>query len=149
MAILGFFEAAVSINGQRAAEYDDDDSETKTSPNSKIVTKYVEAVAGTNFALDISVKNEYTFDCDYIAFNVKLDGTSMVGRAMSPGYIRLSQIEGVKGQENGQMTLRKFKFGDLAISEFAGRVSFPYLTEVKPMMRVFHLSPKKKSNTSE
>lgn len=125
MAILEFFEAAVSINGQRAAEYDDDDSETKTSPNSKVVTKYVEAVAGTNFALDISVKKDYTFDCDYISFNVNLDGTSMSGRVMSPDYARLSQIGGVKGQENGQMTLRKFKFGDLAISEFAGRVSFP------------------------
>lgn len=149
MAILEPFEATISINGQRAAEYDDDDSETKPSPNPKVVTKYVEAVAGTNFDIEISVKDDYTYDCEYIVFHVNLDGTAVSGRVMSPDHPRRSRIEGIKVEENGQTTLRKFKFGDLAISEFFTEGFFPCLTEAEPMMEVFYLSPKTKSDTSE
>ncbi|KIV79490.1 hypothetical protein PV11_07050 [Exophiala sideris] len=56
MAILGLFEAQVIVNGMPAAEYDDDEEPLSADPT--LMTKYVEAVSGAYFELNVDSNYE-------------------------------------------------------------------------------------------
>lgn len=120
MAILGHFEASVSINGAAAQEYDDDED---GSGNPNVVSKYIEVVSGENFEVNFKVKKHYNFTCDYFGWNISLDGDQKCGPVIDKSHYswdhgKSNSRNGVRIKKGDQFSLSKFKFDDLTISEY-------------------------------
>jgi len=121
MAITDWFECTISIDGTIAEKYDEDPENTSDDFDSNIVRKYIEARSGANFCVDFRAKPGYRFDCDYLLFEIKLDGEWKAGPVIKKSSY--SPTRGAKGTREGseygkgsEWSLRKFKFGDLEIS---------------------------------
>jgi hypothetical protein len=157
MAILGSLEASVSINGNKAPEYDD----PKSDDTANVVSKYIEVAAGANFSLALTVKQEPPLDCDCISWSVYLDGdptskkrihTKRLRNRQEPGKDVTQVIEGkTVGDDRGNYSLSKFRFGDLVISRYYWLSSHPWcLTEIQmTTMRPYPLFPRRECSILE
>ena len=72
MAILGKFEATISIGGNICKEYIPNGEEMHDAPNE--ATIYIEAVSGATFSINYGVRRNYNFKCDYLTFKLLVDG---------------------------------------------------------------------------
>ncbi len=128
MAILGECEVQIIVDGTPAKEYDDNEEEV--TDNDKTVTKYVEAAAGSHFAVKSDLQASYNFTQgeDSVTTYVEVDGHHVTsglllrGRFLNQrarGYTPSILIAGHIASENGAATLYQFQFSDLETSKIA------------------------------
>ena len=118
MAILKKFELRVLSNKSALAEYDDDDAQLSAHK----VTKYVEAIPGATFALELNVMPSYPFVEDYLSWQIEVDGQDLV----SP-IIQRSELHRKKGavdyrsaiewREGADWHEQKFQFSQMPTGE--------------------------------
>ena len=70
MVIFKDLRINIQVNDHDLSEYDDNDEEV----NGKVVSKYIEASSGENFAIKIVVLNSYSFTSGALSFVVCVDG---------------------------------------------------------------------------
>jgi hypothetical protein len=120
MAILEPFECRVEVDGVALEEYEDEDAEQANTATS--LTKYIEAVAGANFSLKLTVKPGWTMQADFIAWYIDLDGKQcgggMVKSSSYDGSRSCTSVRrGIVNGVDGDWTERKFRFADITIGE--------------------------------
>jgi hypothetical protein len=121
MAIINCFECTISVNGSVAKEYDAPEEE-KDRMDANVVTKYIEAVCGANFSVEFKIKPQYEFDSDYLAAIIKLDGErrgriSIKPSSFSRDHGAANRCDGIRVNNGDAWVFRKYKFGNLEISE--------------------------------
>jgi hypothetical protein len=106
----------IVVNGQPLPEYDD---ETNT-PDSNVVTKYVEAESGAEFSINYSFDKTFPTSHD-VNVRCSLDGRQV--RKPRVGRTKLlcergQKITGLRVQEGKSWGLKKFRFSDLVVGKF-------------------------------
>lgn len=113
--ILPGVEVAVTVNGLPLKEYTDHDQEEPTNT----VTRYIEAVSGTEFAINFKAAQSTVFKGDCLTAKVFMDGHKVSSTLLkqsrcckrgASGRIDYTRISADK--------CRKFKFSSLETSEF-------------------------------
>src|SRR2546421_1487741 len=120
MAILKPFECKVEVDGVALEEYEDEDTEQANTSTS--LTKYVEAVSGTNFSLKFTVHPGWTMQADFVAWYVHLDGKNYGGgvvrrEAYNGNHTCSFACHGVVSGAGHDWKERKFRFADINIGE--------------------------------
>jgi hypothetical protein len=64
MAIIDHFEITILVDGDPAAEFDDDEQPLVQFHDSKVITKYIEVKSGARFAFKYKVLPTYKFDME-------------------------------------------------------------------------------------
>ncbi|KAI9874215.1 MAG: hypothetical protein M1830_010057 [Pleopsidium flavum] len=75
MAWKKAIEVKVLVNGTAAQEYNDDEEEESSGP--PIVKKYIEAISGAEFALQLELKPSCHFRCELMMFQILIDGKNL------------------------------------------------------------------------
>ncbi|KAF2127284.1 hypothetical protein P153DRAFT_358892 [Dothidotthia symphoricarpi CBS 119687] len=105
----------VTVNDQPLPEYDDEDATT----DPKVVTKYLEAQSGTEFAIKYTFAEPFPSSKDvgvFIYVNDKLCNASLIRRVKlfdPSGHTKT----GVRTQTDNGWVLHHFRFDDLVMSE--------------------------------
>jgi hypothetical protein len=120
MAILKPFECKVEVGGVALEEYEDEDTEQANTTTS--LTKYIEAVSGSNFSLKLTVQPGWTMEADFISWHIDLDGKQAgAGVIKSESYdgsrSYTSVRHGIVSGAGDDWTERKFRFADITIGD--------------------------------
>ncbi|KAI4681913.1 uncharacterized protein J4E84_007510 [Alternaria hordeiaustralica] len=129
---------AIVVNGAPLPEYDDD-SDTPASPTT--VTKYVEATSGANFAIQVSVTEDFPFPKGDMLAAISLDG-QVIERGISPEsrFFHTRLYHGRSSQIGGHPKIQKFCFAELEIGRFiAENLSYIFLSNVKAKLMILKL----------
>jgi hypothetical protein len=118
MAILAHprLTAQIVVDGQPLLEYDDEDAVQDPT----VVTKYIEAQAGSEFQIHYSHGAIFPFDKD-IRVRCYIDGAIVHGkvlRAAKRVQDRVRKIEGTTEKNGLICMLQRFRFNDLAIGKY-------------------------------
>jgi len=113
-------EVKVLVNGEVAQEYNDGDGE---SCGPKIITKYIEAISGAEFAVQFELKHSFWFRCALIRFDIAIDGKSLdatfarkqsfEGRPQGS----LVTLNGIRRSHGITWSLEKFCFSEIKTSQ--------------------------------
>ena len=128
MTILKGIEASVIIDGKALAEYDDEDTRDDKSDPTSEVTKYIEAVSGAEFSINVTMPKSYDFVGNALAFKFSLDGVRVwiwLCREAKLKDLREDwhvTIAGLQVKNGEEWYLRPFKFNDIKI----GKTNPPY-----------------------
>lgn len=109
-------EVTIVVDGADLHEYQDTDTVDDRNP----VTKYIEAVDNTNFAIKIKVTKDATFEGDALVFYTKVDGTCIFNPVIQPIHVQAgAHTKIVEGVEVGHHRIRKLKFNALETGEWS------------------------------
>ncbi|TPX13141.1 uncharacterized protein E0L32_006341 [Thyridium curvatum] len=124
------FEATVEVNGVKAIEYDQDDTQARGSQEAgqaiKVVSKYVESTEGAEFAVRINLAPKDPWVCGAkirrYRIQVFVDGVKVEGRLLSFKSSETSRAwfcEGPveRGERQGEAVLRKMTFAAVKTDE--------------------------------
>ena len=122
MAILEHFSACILIDGTPCQEYavdEDEDQSDESSEEYPEVTKYVEVVAGAQFAVRIQPLKSFDFgkgDC--ISVPYFSDGKCIVNQLQLKAQVKAKNILNIRGKRVGDGSdICPFKFGNIPFSE--------------------------------
>ena len=80
MAIIDHFEVTILVDGDPAAEFDDEEQPSVQSHDSKVTTKYIEVKSGARFAFKYKVLPSYKSDTeDGLSVRASIDGKFISG----------------------------------------------------------------------
>ena len=129
MAILDHFECQVLVNGEPLSEYDDEDCKgghgetiSGEDASSDMSVKYIEAVAGSNFAIKCHFKPGFQFaEADHLAMKIHLDGQQNSGIVLTKDNYSKTKAKGWSGTRMGVQSgnetqgfeLQRFRFGEI------------------------------------
>ncbi|KAL9617165.1 MAG: hypothetical protein Q9160_008019 [Pyrenula sp. 1 TL-2023] len=124
MAIIDKFEVKVHVDGKPAKEYDAQDSSTsdlKVGDPPGVITKYVEAISGASFGVELKICAQKKHQCDYLSWQLRLDGKLVRSeRVEKSDYSFRNGIESFMGgaiTDDGKETYRRFTFATLETRE--------------------------------
>jgi hypothetical protein len=120
MPRIGHLEVKVKVDDAYAPEFEDDDDEAGESDS--VTTRYIEAIAGANFAIECCVLPGYVYEADSLSFQIFLDGQRAGGVHLGKRYH--SRLNGLKSLEThvpqdkgSKRFLLKYRFADLDTRE--------------------------------
>jgi hypothetical protein len=126
-------EVIVKIGGSPAVEYEDEEeSEVAPGPSgvhqaARTVSKYIEAVTGAEFSIQLSFSRIFKWDSPVIEVWLTVDGTWISGAIIypQPNAEVTKEIEGihqppVAGSRAREWTLKKLQFAQIEISKHRG-----------------------------
>lgn len=131
MVILRDVEVTVSAKGKRLQEYDDDAEEPSPS---NAVTKYIEALTGTDFHIQYTIKPAFRLKSSGIAVIVTIDGEHMDSMIHNK-YKDLKDLsrvpfhsysDGSRRSQNGSWIRQAFIFSEIKTSRALSTISFIY-----------------------
>lgn len=113
--IPGVF-AHIDVDGFRLEEFEDDQEEENQDTLGP--TRYVEAVAGSNFTVGVTFNADFLYPNEDINCRVWLDGKDVTGRLSRKSRTILHTLEcdGVMESNQNGTFLRKFQFSYLKTS---------------------------------
>lgn len=114
MPALNNFNAFVTVNGQKLIEFEDEDEDNQ-SPS--VVTKYVEAVTGAEFKVEVLCELMDLPGCDGVQYSVFLDGKEMDKSIMEFRICRRGYSDGARSRSKGNWTIKKYTFADIVLSK--------------------------------
>lgn len=105
------------IDGVAMQEHEDQEAENEHPfSNHKTVTRYVQAVSGANFSVDLHMQQHFPYKHHDIAVRLLLDGAVAKQPIIEKGRLQSRFTHKFKGIEkliNGQWQLNRFAFADL------------------------------------
>ncbi|KAL9122507.1 MAG: hypothetical protein Q9187_000944 [Circinaria calcarea] len=116
MPKLKNFSAYVTVNGQRLAEFNDDDEDNLPS---NTVSKFLETVTGAEFRLEFRDEEISRPGCDGMRCTVSLDGKAVDATIMEFRKFRTAFSVGPRTSNKGIWTLKKYCFKSIIIAEQA------------------------------
>jgi len=122
MAVLDHFSAYIVIDDEPCAEYAVEEGEERsdtTSEESSEISKYVEVVAGAQFAVRIEPIKSFEFGTgDALLLDVLSNAKKMVGVYKFKEELKMEKSFDIKGKIIGDGgSLRPFKFGSINFSK--------------------------------
>lgn len=128
-------KASVAVEGHKLQEYDDPDEEV--DPQSRTVTKYIEAAAGKAFIIRFSLLLKDGFDfagADFVSWDIHLDGLGTTSTAIRrdkttnpPGQKRFKDKKsGAMSGSGNKWIKRDFVFANIELCTFS-KVPFLFL----------------------
>ena len=114
MPVFKSIDVHVTINSQKLPEFDDDNEE---SPPPNTVTKYIEAVTGAEFKIEVRSEEKDIAKREGIRYSVSLDGNEMDKGVMDAKFTHSGHSSGARSLSNGKCTLKRYKFADIVISK--------------------------------
>ncbi|KAG9587462.1 hypothetical protein KCU77_g9196, partial [Aureobasidium melanogenum] len=141
-------EVAVVADGEDLHEYQDADMED----DEDTVTKYIEAVDNTNFAIKIKVTKDAKFKGRALSFRMSVDGSSVRNALVRSTLVRArTHVRVVEGAQVKAQRMRKLKFNALETVTEHGFGLSQDIERVKDMgkieVRVCHVNMIKKIQT--
>jgi len=120
MAVLPFLPGLaveIIVNDAPLSEYDDD-SDTPASPTT--VTRYIESTSGANFAIKVSLTEEFPFPAGNMLAEISLDGEVVAcKRIREAEFFEEHLFAGSSIQIGEHSKIQKFCFAELEIGKFA------------------------------
>lgn len=131
MVILRDVEVTISAKGKRLHEYDD--AAEEPSP-SNAVTKYIEALTGTDFHIQYTLKPAFRLKSSGISVHVTIDGEDMdnIAHPKHEDLKDLSRVpfhnyfDGSRRLQNGTWIRQAFIFSEIKTSRSPSTISFIY-----------------------
>ena len=122
MAVLDHFSAYIVIDDEPCAEYAVEEGEERsdtTSEESSEISKYVEVVAGAEFAVRIEPIKSFEFGTgDALLLDVLSNAKRMAGVYKFKEDLKVKDIFDIKGETIGDgSSFRTFKFGNINFSK--------------------------------
>ncbi|KAL8753253.1 MAG: hypothetical protein Q9184_005478 [Pyrenodesmia sp. 2 TL-2023] len=124
MAILGNLQAFIAVNGnQRLREYADEDLGAENE-NPAVAVKYIEAVSGAKFTIQVVAKKHMVFKTEAVEIQVYLDGKYVFGRYIYRSDVSRSnsyclKIGGVTKNIGDHSEFRAFMFSNVRLTNEA------------------------------
>lgn len=116
------------VEGKDLEEYSDENCETDSAEDDSRTVRYVEAVTGAHFSIELRLLNDFLYKYDDVQSLVTLDGklleNSVYRADPSQHYVRRS-IKGLARHANTGWQLEKFTFADLETSAHRFCASHP------------------------
>lgn len=114
-------EVKVLVNGEAAQEYNDDD---EGSCGPKTITKYIEAITGAEFGVQIELKPSFRFPSELLCCYISIDGKQLNStvfrkeRFMVLPRGQKATFKGITRSHGVTWSLEKFKFAEVKTSQF-------------------------------
>lgn len=86
MAVLDNLEADIRVDGQPLREYDNDDPEEDSQPQT--IVKYVKAPTDAAFAIHVRIPRDYQMSSEGVVFKFDADGKRMTQKTVSQEEVR-------------------------------------------------------------
>ncbi|KAL8902194.1 MAG: hypothetical protein Q9207_004831, partial [Kuettlingeria erythrocarpa] len=122
MAVLDELEAGILVDGQPLQEYDNDDPEEDSQPQT--IVKYVKAPTGAAFAIYVRIPREYQITSEGLLYRFDADGKTMVKKYSSQEELRRGNADkrvialGTRGRyESGACNRRPLLFTKINFEE--------------------------------
>ena len=123
MPTLKNFNAFVTVNGQKLPEFNDEDEDNQ-SPS--VITRYIEAVTGAEFKVEVLYELVDLKGCDGVRYSVCLDGKEMDRAIMNFSKYRTGYSDGARSCSKGSWTVKKYSFADIVLSMWANWIIIDY-----------------------
>lgn len=124
MAILSFYRCEVLVNDVPLAEYDDEDTQDIPHNPTPQAIKYIEATAGSEFAIKFSLLAPWTMEDDLV-WKVFLDGSQSTGslfkKSETTAGVYSKIRDGVNVGSGNDWYWRKYTFGSLILGKLESR----------------------------
>lgn len=126
MAIIENFEVVVHVDNKPAREYDfnqpEKDGLLAIDPPG-VVTKYIEAISGAPFSIEMKVLPQRRLLCDGLKWHISLDGEAITRQTVqrqeySNGKENIITKHGTHVWKGASSKFTKFEFASLSISMF-------------------------------
>lgn len=115
---------AIRADGADLRKYE---SDTTGSETAKTATSYVEAMPGSNFAVEIRLTSAFPFTKDHLSCSVYMDGHWVRGQVVELGRGgAVMRLDGAIEAVNARSTLRRFTFAehDMSTCSFRGESKY-------------------------
>jgi hypothetical protein len=107
----------IIVNDAPLPEYDDD---TDAGDSPTMVTKYVEATSGANFAVEVAFTEEFPFPKGDMRAGTSVDGRLLSSRIIREDYFfEKFLVEGRKCEIGQHSKIQKFCFSELEVGKCA------------------------------
>ncbi|KAI9874223.1 MAG: hypothetical protein M1830_010050 [Pleopsidium flavum] len=120
MAWKKAIEVKVLVNGTPAQEYNDEEEESGGPP---IVTRYIEAISGAEFAVQYELKPFFRFKSELMSFEIVIDGKRLDAVVVTKaGFMQqprgeTGDLTGIQRSYGETWSLEKFKFSEIGTSK--------------------------------
>jgi hypothetical protein len=109
----------IIVNDAPLPEYDDD---TDAGDSPTMVARYVEATSGANFAIKVSLTEEFPFPRGNMRAEISLDGRIVARQVIREfKFFQDHLIEGGSSQIDGYPKIQLFYFAELEIGKFKAK----------------------------
>ena len=105
--VLPGVEVSITVKGDALTEYHDDHLED----DEQTTTRYIEAVSGTIFVVQISLKKDFVFAGNCVECTIYVDGTWADGPFISKGESHTRISKGI--DVDGGTKVKKYRFATL------------------------------------
>ena len=119
MVLIKGIKAIVRVNGNEAAEYDDDQTTTTHVVGDSHVTKYVESSTSATFSVEVTCKKDVIKPSEGLRCYLQLDGSLMNCVTLRRSHNR-HKFEGTYTARDGVYSIQSYHFADLITRESSG-----------------------------